>query len=67
MSDRYTYEVVCRMGNNREECPYIMQGMVKHCVSCDGVGFLRRNREDYAWQKEKVEQKDENKEQNKEN
>ena len=55
------------MGNNREECPYIMQGMVRHCVSCDGVGFLRRNREDYAWQKEKVEQKDENKEQNKEN
>ena len=56
MSDGFTYVIKCASGKNKENCPYILQNAISACAACTGAVFVKRNREDYAWQYEKTEE-----------
>ena len=43
MSNGETYEVVCRQGRRKDECPLVMrQGW--HCVECSYAGYILREK-----------------------
>lgn len=68
MSDGFTYVIKCTSGRNKENCPYILQNAISACAACSGAAFIRRNREDFEWQKDvKTEENKENQEEDKEN
>lgn len=68
MNNGYTYVIKCSSGRNKGNCPYILQNAITTCAACSAAVFVKRNREDYEWQKDvKTEENKEKQEENKEN